>query len=299
MKKKLLLVIVSTFIFGCAKHEVVSVDGQDTNRWKIIKDWNGNKGWIGATYEDDTGGLAFESFQNDVMFSLLKFNKSDCDNVLVVDGVTYNAQPKKEQKAGYSVCIQYVTGDKAFEIAAKMAMSKTVNFNGHDTDVRGFESIMNNYFIKSGVAPTSFGREINSLAALAGVSQSNDMSFSGSGNWKIYQGGDMTMAGLKSISDSKSAIIVARSNDTFALSFIEPSPYEGAQCSDEVVIGSEHFKVKPDKHSENGDYSCVYIMQGSDAEYAFSLTGKNKTTYINGVVFDTSGFDQARSKISN
>ena len=147
MKKKIAALFVSVFIFGCAKHELVSIDGKDTNRWQVVKDWNGQKGWVGASYHDDSVQVTFEALNNDAAFTLLEINSTNCNGSLAVDGEQYQATSTKKQKAGFSECFTQVFGDKSIEIAAKMASSNTVNFNGHDTDVRGFESILKKHFM--------------------------------------------------------------------------------------------------------------------------------------------------------
>lgn len=141
------VIALSCVAFGCAKHEVVSIDGKDTNRWQVVKDWNGQKGWIGASYHDDSVQVTFEALNNDAAFTLLEINSTSCDGHLTVDGEQYKATSTKKQKSGFSECFTQVFGDKSIEIAVKMASSNIVNFNGHDTDVRGFESILKKHFM--------------------------------------------------------------------------------------------------------------------------------------------------------
>ncbi|AYO63680.1 hypothetical protein WH06_01635 [Aeromonas salmonicida subsp. salmonicida] len=150
MKKEIAAIIMSVFIFSCAKHENVSIDGRDTNRWEIVKDWNGQKGWIGASYHDDLVQVTFEALNNESAFTLLEINATRCNGDLIVDGEQYKATSTKKQKSGFSQCYTQVFGDESIEIAVKMASSNIVNFNGHDTDVRGFESILKKHFINEG-----------------------------------------------------------------------------------------------------------------------------------------------------
>lgn len=141
------VIALSVIVFGCAKHELVSVDGQDTNRWQVVKDWNGQKGWIGASYHDDVVQVTFEALNNEAAFTLLEINSTRCDGSLTVDGEQYQATSTRKQKSGFSECFTQVFGDRSIEIAVKMASSNTVNFNGHDTDVRGFEPILKKHFM--------------------------------------------------------------------------------------------------------------------------------------------------------
>lgn len=149
MKKKIAALFVSVLIFGCAKHELVSIDGKNTNRWQVVKDWNGQKGWIGASYHDDIVQVTFEALNNDAAFTLLEINAIRCNGNLIVDGEQYKAKATNKQKSGFSECFTQVFGDESIEIAVKMASSNTVNFNGHDTDVRGFESILKKHFMNN------------------------------------------------------------------------------------------------------------------------------------------------------
>ncbi|MDM5138444.1 hypothetical protein OB959_01340 [Aeromonas bestiarum] len=180
MRKIAAVIALSCFVFGCAKHELVSIDGKDTNRWQVVKDWNGQKGWIGASYHDDSVQVAFEALNNEAAFTLLEINATSCNGNLIVDGEQYSATSTKKQKSGFSECFTQVFGDKSFEIAAKMASSHTVNFNGHDTDVRGFDSIFKKHFMSEGSkqdhsnnAPNGkadgFKNTLDELAKSAGV----------------------------------------------------------------------------------------------------------------------------------
>ena len=144
------VIALSVSALGCAKHELVSIDGKDTNRWQVVKDWNGQKGWIGASYHDDSVQVTFEALNNDAAFTLLEINSTSCDGNLTVDDEQYQATSTKKQKSGFSECFTQVFGDKSIEIAVKMASSNIVNFNGHDTDVRGFESILKKHFMNEG-----------------------------------------------------------------------------------------------------------------------------------------------------
>lgn len=180
MIKFTVAVITSAFLFGCAKHENVSIDGRDTNRWEIVKDWNGQKGWIGASYHDDLVQVTFEALNNDAVFTLLEINATRCNGNLIVDGEQYKATSTKKQKSGFSECYTQVFGDESIEIAVKMASSNTVNFNGHDTDVRGFESILKKHFMNEGQQEDNasigtvghadgFKKALDELAKSAGV----------------------------------------------------------------------------------------------------------------------------------
>lgn len=303
MIKFTVTVIASAFLFGCAKHENVSVDGQDTNRWKVVKDWNGQKGWIGATYHDDLNSITFEALDNEKAITFLTINSPNCNDELNVDGVIYEAKATKRQKSGYSECFIQVFGDDAFVIASNMALSDKVSFNGNEIDVRGFNSIMNNYFLPSGTSNNAFASELNEAAKAAGISGAAPMTMAKYGNWKATHQGKQTFAGLKSISADNAAIMVisdpSNKKHQTALAFMETSKENDIECRDGIDIDNKHFETETQSTAIDGTFACAYMIVGREAEYALSLIGDKKTLYIDGYVFDTTGFDALKGKLTN
>ncbi|WP_324019913.1 hypothetical protein [Aeromonas hydrophila] len=303
MIKFTVAVIVSAFLFGCAKHENVSVDGRDTNRWKIVKDWNGQRGWIGATHHDGLNSITFEALDNEKAITFLTINSPNCNDELNVDGVMYEAKATKRQKSGYSECFIQVFGDDAFVIASNMALSDKVSFNGNEIDVRGFNSIMNNYFLPGGTSNNAFASELNKAAKAAGIRGAAPMTMAKYGNWKATHQGKQTFAGLKSISTDNAAIMVISDPDNkkhqTALAFTETYKEDDIECSGGIDINDKHFEAETKSTSIDGVFACTYMIVDREAEYALSLIGSKKTIYINGCVFDTTGFNDIKSKLVN
>jgi len=303
MKKKIAALFVSVLIFGCAKHELVSIDGKDTNRWQVVKDWNGQKGWIGATHRDDLNSITFEALGNEKAITFLAINAPTCNDELNVDGVIYKAKATKQQKSGYSECFIQVFGDDAFTIASSMAMSEKISFNDHEIDVRGFNPIMNNYFLPSVPSNNFFTNEINEVTQAAGIRGAAPMTMAKHGNWQATRQGKQTFAGLKSTSTDEAAIMVisdpSNQKHQTALAFTETSKENDIECRGGIDINDKHFEAETKSTSIDGVFACTYMIVDREAEYALSLIGSKKTIYINGCVFDTTGFNEIKSMLVN
>ncbi|MFQ2755862.1 hypothetical protein ACK3ZM_14555 [Aeromonas caviae] len=299
MKRVAVAVVSSTLMFGCAKHELVSVDGKDTNRWEIVKDWNGQKGWIGASYRDGEAAVVYEALNNDRAITYVKYNTAKCEDELVVDRRAYPAKSTKKQKGGYNECYVQVFGVNALNIANKMAAADTINLNGHDMDVRGFDSIMSNYFAASGAQEDAIGSQLNSMANAASQVDSQPSSVTRHGNWMASQNGSLFMASLKSVSANNASIMIAGDRSKAAITFLETDQPDYAECKSGLSIENEDFSPKVDVMSQDGKLACSYIIDGQDAKYILSLIGSKKTIYVDGVVFDTTGYDALKDKLPN
>ena len=299
MKRVAVAVVSSTLMFGCAKHELVSVDGKDTNRWEIVKDWNGQKGWIGASYRDGESAVSYEALNDDRALTYVSFNATKCEGELVVDRQRFIAEATKKQKAGHTVCYVQVFGVNALNIANKMAAADTINLNGHDMDVRGFDSIMSNYFAAGGAQEDAIGSQLNSMANAAGQVDSQPSSVTRHGNWMASQNGSLFMASLKSVSANNASIMIAGDRSKAAFTFLETDQPDYAECKSGLSIENEDFSPKVDVMSQDGKLACSYIIDGQDAKYILSLIGSKKTIYVDGVVFDTTGYDALKDKLPN
>ncbi|WP_447838222.1 hypothetical protein [Aeromonas salmonicida] len=299
MKKEIVAVIMSALIFGCTKHELVSVDGQDTNRWHIVKDWNGQKGWIGASYQDGEAAAIYEALNDERAFTFVTFNSPQCEDELSVDQQRYIAKSTKQQKSGYTECHIQVFGVSALNIANKMAASDTINFNGHEMDVRGFDSIMKNYFLSNEAQSDAFGSQLNDVNNSATQPESQPMPVTKYGNWIASQSGDMITAGLKSVSSANASIMIVGNKNKVAFSFLETDQPDYAECKTVLSIENEDFDPKIDAMNQDGKLACSYIIDGQEAKYILSLIESKKTIYIDGVVFETSGFNSLKDKLPN
>lgn len=295
MMKVAIVAMSTALIFGCAKHEVVSVEGQDTNRWEIVKDWNGQKGWIGASYRDGEAAIVYEAINNERAITYVKYNTAKCEDELVVDRRAYPAKSTKKQKGGYNECYVQVFGVNALNIANKMATADTINLNGHDMDVRGFDAIMNNYFAAGGEQSDGFGSQLNAMADASGQSAS----VTKHGNWLATQSGDMLTAGLKSVSAANASIMIAGNKSKAVFTFLETDQPDYADCKAGLSIENEYFTPRVDAISQDGKRACSYIIEGQEAQYVLSLIGSKNTIYVDGVVFETDGYDSLKDKLPN
>ena len=50
-----------------------------------VKDWNGQKGWIGASYRDGESAVSYEALNDDRALTYVSFNATKCEGELVVD----------------------------------------------------------------------------------------------------------------------------------------------------------------------------------------------------------------------
>ncbi|AJQ54010.1 TPA: hypothetical protein F3L15_15600 [Aeromonas hydrophila] len=295
MKRVAVAVVSSALIFGCVKHELVSVDGKDTNRWEIVKDWNGQKGWIGASYHDGESAVSYEALNDDRALTYVSFNATKCEDELVVDRQRFIAKSTKKQKAGYTACYVQVFGVDALNIANKMATADAINLNGHDVDVRGFDSIMSNYFAAGSSQEDAFGDRLNALAGTDGQSTS----VTKHGNWVATQSGDILTAGLKSVSAANASIMIAGNKSKAVFTFLEMDQPDYADCKSGLSIENEDFTPRVDALSQDGKRVCSYIIEGQEAQYVLSLIGSKKTIYVDGVVFETDGYDSLKDKLPN
>lgn len=299
MKKEIAAVIMSALIFGCAKHELVSVDGQDTNRWQIVKDWNGQKGWIGASYQDGESAAIYEALNDDRAFTFVTFNSPRCEDELSVDRQRYIAKSTKQQRSGYTECHIQVFGVNALNIANKMAAADTINFNGHEMDVRGFDSIMKNYFLSHETQSDALGLQLKDMHNSVIQHESQSLPVSKYGNWITSQSGDMFTAGLKSISSTNASIMIVGNKNKVVFAFLETDQPDYAECKTGLSIDNEDFDPKINSMNQDGKLSCSYVIDGQEAQYILSLIESKKTIYVDGVVFETSGFDSLKYKLPN
>lgn len=297
MMKPASIAILITALSGCSSQSaLVPTDDKYTNNWKTFENLNGKKGWVGALRNDDKINLSFESYRGENVLTVLTINASECKNELFVDTVKYSATSTTKQENSHSECYIKVFNEDAFEIAASMAMSDTIDFNGTKVNVSGFDAVMNNFLLKNGA---SYNKVVFEFQDLAETKPS--LSFSRSGKWRVTMSDGSSSAVLKAISSNNAAILLnnelnADKSATLSLSFIEGLEGDNTSCRSGVDINNEGFDARTNLSREGGKSACVYSIYGSDAKYAIKLLENKRTSYVEGIVFDTEGLSNISSK---
>lgn len=153
MKKAVMCAVLAVLLGGCTSYETASVQGKNTNRWKVVKNFSGDPTWSGALLERDNYIIVYEQKSGRyAAFEYILINSSSCSGPLIVDGVEFISNAKMESYGGANACRWMVSdGSGARQIASEMAEEKDMQFNGSEISTKGFGPLWYDYF-KMGIA---------------------------------------------------------------------------------------------------------------------------------------------------